>query len=189
MKNYFEMDEIYRSSFIRHLNNKRVNGNLRINRKASEILGDLLFNLSKNAIKEKDYPLFKIVSFLSVTYYFMENNKKVYICRYLNSFPEFSNKQFWIDYLKAIIDEEFKKNNIVEKSISDFAYTELKNLKSKKIHVVIYSNIISLTKSMVDFGLKKDFIIEWLELVVNNILYIEESEKKEIINIINEDQH
>ena len=189
MKNYFEMDEIYRSSFIRHLNNKRVNGNLRINRKASEILGDLLFNLSKNAIKEKDYPLFKIVSFLSVTYYFMENNKKVYICRYLNSFPEFSNKQFWIDYLKAIIDEEFKKNNIVEKSISDFAYTELKNLKSKKIHVVIYSNIISLTKSMVDFGLKKDFIIDWLDLVINNILYIEESEKAEIINIINEEQH
>jgi hypothetical protein len=62
-------------------------------------------------------------------------------------------------------------------------------MKSKKIHITIYSNIISLTKSMVDFGLKKDFIIEWLELVVNNILYIEESEKKEIINIINEDQH
>ena len=189
MKNYFEMDEIYRSSFIRHLNNKRVNGNLRINRKASEILGDLLFNLSKNAIKDKDYPLFKIVSFLSVTYYFMENNKKIYICKYLNSFPEFSNKQFWINYLKAIIDDEFQKNNISERSISDFAYSELKNLKSKKIHITIYSNIISLTKSMVDFGLKKDFIIEWLELVVNNILYIEESEKKEIINIINEDQH
>ena len=189
MKNYFEMDEIYRSSFIRHLNNKRVNGNLRINRKASEILGDLLFNLSKNAIKDKDYPLFKIVSFLSVTYYFMENNKKIYICKYLNSFPEFSNKQFWIDYLKAIIDDEFQKNNISDRSISDFAYSELKNMKSKKIHITIYSNIISLTKSMVDFGLKKDFIIEWLELVVNNILYIEESEKKEIINIINEDQH
>jgi len=189
MKNYFELDEIYRSSFIRHLNNKRVNGNLRINRKASEVLGDLLFNLCKNAIRDKDYPVFKIVSFLSVTYYFMENNKKVYICKYLNSFPEFSNKQFWIDYLKAIIDEELKKNNIVDKSISDYAYTELKNLKSKKIHVVIYSNIISLTKSMVDFGLKKDFITDWLELVVNNILYIEESEKGEIMNIINEEQH
>ena len=187
MKNYFELDEIYRSSFIRHLNNKRVNGNLRINRKASEVLGDLLFNLCKNAIKDKDYPVFKIVSFLSVTYYFMENNKKVYICKYLNSFPEFSNKQFWIDYLKAIIDEELKKNNIVDKSISDYAYTELKNLKSKKIHVIIYSNIISLTKSMVDFGLKKDFITDWLELVINNILYIEESEKGEIMNIINEE--
>ena len=84
---------------------------------------------------------------------------------------------------------ELKKNNIVDKSISDYAYTELKNLKSKKIHVVIYSNIISLTKSMVDFGLKKDFITDWLELVVNNILYIEESEKGEIMNIINEEQH
>jgi len=188
MKNYFELDEIFRSSFIRHLNNKRVNGNLRINKKASEVLGDLLFYLCKNAIKEKDYPLFKIVSFLSITYYYMEDNTKIYICKYLNSFPEFSNKQFWIDYLKAIIDDEFKRNSIVDKSISDYAYTELKCLKSKKIHVIIYSNIISLTKSMVDFGLKKDFITEWLNLVVCNILYIDDKEKEEVINIINEEQ-
>ena len=188
MKNYFDMGDIYRSSFIRHLNNKRSNGNLCINKKASEILGDLMFNLSKKAIEEKDYPLFKIVSFLSITYYYMENNKKIYISKYLSSFPEFSNKQFWIDYLKAIIDDEFKSNNILEKSISDYAYTELKNLKSKKIHTIIYSNIISLTKSMVDFGIKKDFITEWLNLVVYNILYIEDSEKAEIINIINNEE-
>ena len=188
MKNYFDMGDIYRSSFIRHLNNKRSNGNLCINKKASEILGDLMFNLSKKAIEEKDYPLFKIVSFLSITYYYMENNKKIYISKYLSSFPEFSNKQFWIDYLKAIIDDEFKNNNILEKSISDFAYTELKNLKSKKIHTIIYSNIISLTKSMIDFGINKDFITEWLNLVVYNILYIEDSEKAEIINIINNEE-
>ena len=190
MKNYFDMGDIYRSSFIRHLNNKRADGNLCINKKASEILGDLMFNLSKKAIEEKDYPLFKIVSFLSITYYYKENDKKIYISKYLSSFPEFSNKQFWIDYLKAIIDDEFKNNNILEKSISDFAYTELKNLKSKKIHTIIYSNIISLTKSMIDFGINKDFITEWLNLVVYNILYIEDSEKAEIINIIdNEEYH
>ena len=188
MKNYFDMGDIYRSSFIRHLNNKRSNGNLCINKKASEILGDLMFNLSKKAIEEKDYPLFKIVSFLSITYYYKESDKKIYISKYLSSFPEFSNKQFWIDYLKAIIDEEIKSNNILEKSISDFAYTELKNLKSKKIHTIIYSNIISLTKSMIDFGINKDFITEWLNLVVYNILYIEDSEKAEIINIINNEE-
>ena len=188
MKNYFDMGDIYRSSFIRHLNNKRVNGRLCINKRASEILGDLMFNLSKKAIEEKDYPLFKIVSFLSITYYYMENDKKIYISKYLSSFPEYSNKQFWIDYLKAIIDEEIKSNNISEKPISDFAYTELKNLKSKKIHTIIYSNIISLTKSMIDFGINKDFITEWLNLVVYNILYIEDSEKAEIINIINNEE-
>lgn len=187
MKNYFEMDEIYRSSFIRHLNNKRVNGNLRINRKASEILGDLLFNLSKNAIKDKDYPLFKIVSFLSVTYYFMENNKKIYICKYLNSFPEFSNKQFWIDYLKAILDEELVKTKELDKHISDYAYSEIKNMKSKKLNICIYSNIFSLTKVMLDFNLKKEFILEWLNIVVDNILYIDDSQKEEIIRIINEE--
>lgn len=189
IKKYFIMDNIYSSSFIKHLNNKRVNGNLCINKKASEFLGDLLYNLCERAIKEKDYPVFKIVSFLSITYYYMEKNKKIYICKYLNSFPEFSDKQFWIDYLKAIIDQDLKKGNDTDKTISEFSYNELKNLKSKKIHICIYSNIISLAKSMIDFGLKKDFIIEWLNLVVANILYIDENEKKDVINIINEEQH
>ena len=59
-------------------------------------------------------------------------------------------------------------------------------MKSKKLNICIYSNIFSLTKVMLDFNLKKEFILEWLNIVVANILYIDDSQKEEIIRIINE---
>lgn len=188
IKDYFNLGNIYRLEFIQYLNNKRVDGKLCLNKKASEILGDLLLSLNKYSIKEKDYALFKVLSILSITYYYIENNEKIFICKYLKNYSEFNNKQFWIDYLKSIIDDELKEEKELEKSISDFSYKELKNLKSTKVHTSIYSNIFSLVKIMIDFGLKKDFLIEWLNIVVNNILYIEENEKKDIINLINEEQ-
>ena len=60
-------------------------------------------------------------------------------------------------------------------------------MKSKKLNICIYSNIFSLTKVMVDFKLKKEFIVEWLNIIVDNILYIDDTQKKEIIRMINEE--
>ena len=37
---------------------------------------------------------------------------------------------------------------------------------------------------MIDFNLSKELVIEWTNLVVDNILYIEESQKNEIIQIL-----
>jgi hypothetical protein len=188
IKNYFGQGNVFRIAFIKYLNNKRSLGNLCINKKASKMLGRILFNLNEFAIKEKKYSLIKIISFLSLTYYYTENEKKIYLCDYLNSFPEFSNKQFWIDYLKAIIDEELVSSKELDKHISDYAYSEIKNMDSKKLNICIYSNIFSLTKVMLDFNLKKEFILEWLNIVVANILYIDDSQKEEIIRIINEEK-
>ena len=187
LKNYFGIRNVFRIAFVKYLNNKRSLGNLCINKKASKMLGNILFNLNEFVIKERDFSLFKIISFLSLTYYYTENGKKIYICNYLNSFPEFSNKQFWIDYLKAIIDEELINSKELSKHISDYSYSEIKNMKSKKLNICIYSNIFSLTKVMVDFKLKKEFIVEWLNIIVDNILYIDDTQKKEIIRMINEE--
>ena len=187
IKKYFEIGRSFRLAFIKYLNNRRALGKLGINKKASKMLGSILYKLNELALKEKDYSLFKIISFLSLTYYYTEKEKKMYICNYLNSFPEFSTKQFWIDYLKATIDQELANNKELDKHISDYAYGEIKNMKSKKLNICIYSNIFSLAKVMLDFSLKKDFILEWLNFVVDNILYIGENQKEEIIRLINEE--
>lgn len=57
-------------------------------------------------------------------------------------------------------------------------------MKSKKIHVSIFSNVFSLIKVLLDFDLNKDFIIEWLNYIVGNVLYITDDEKNEIINLV-----
>ena len=186
IKEYFKLGEIYRTEFLIYLNNIRAGGKLDLNKKSSEILGDLLLNLNEYVLKEKNFHLFKMISLLSMTYFYYENDKKIYLCHYINNCQEFNKKQFWIDYLKALISKELKNNKDLEKPILDYGYNEVKNIKSKKIHITIYSNIFSLSKIMKDFGLKKDFILEWLNIVVDNILYIDDSQRKDIIGIINE---
>ena len=186
IKNNFKLGVIYRLAFVQYLNNKRAKGKLQINRKASENLGNILLNISKYTMKEKDYSLFKIISILSMTYYFVEDDKKIYISTYINKCEELTNKQFWIDYLKTSIDDDLKKSNDLEKPLSEYSYKELKNMKSQKINILIYSNIFSISKLMVDFKLSKEFVIEWLNIVVDNILYIEDAQKKEIIQLLKE---
>ena len=41
---------------------------------------------------------------------------------------------------------------------------------------------------MTDLDLKKDFIIDWLNNVVDNTFYLEETEKNEIINLLNNEE-
>ena len=184
IKDNFKLGVIYRLAFVQYLNNKRAKGKLQINRKASENLGNILLNISKYTMKEKDYSLFKIISILSMTYYFVEDDKKIYISTYINKCEELTNKQFWIDYLKTSIYDDLKKSNDLEKPLSEYSYKELKNMKSQKINILIYSNIFSISKLMVDFKLSKEFVIEWLNIVVDNILYIEDAQKKEIIQLL-----
>ena len=184
IKDYFKLGLIYRLAFVQYLNNKRAKGKLEINKKASENLGNILLNISKYTMKEKDYSLFKIISILSMTYYFVEDNKKIYISKYINKCEELTNKQFWIDYLKTAIDDDLKKSNDLEKPLSEYSYKELKNMKSQKLNILIYSNIFSIAKLMVDFKLSKEFVIDWLNIVVDNILYIEDAQKNEIIQLL-----
>ena len=185
VKDYFKLGVIYRLSFIQYLNNKRAKGKLELNKKASESLGSILLNISKYSMKEKDYSLFKLISILSMTYYFVEDGQKIYISKYISKCEELNNKQFWINYLKTAIDVDLKKSNDLEKPISGYSYTELKNMKSQKLNILIYSNIFSVAKIMTDFRLSKEFVIEWLNIVVDNILYIDDTQKNEIIKLIN----
>ena len=185
--NLFKLNKVYRKTFIQYLNNKRASGQLKLNKKAGDVLGYYFINLNNFAVNEKDYYSFKIITVLSVTYYCTENNsdKKIYMAQYTQNCYEFINKQFWNDYLKDAINKDLEVYEEYEKPITEYSYDETKNLKSQKIHFCIYSNIFSLVKIMMDFNLKKEFIIEWLNDLVNNIFYIDETEKNEILNLLN----
>ena len=191
MINLFKLSRIYRIAFIQHLNNIRSRGHLNLNKRAGDILGNYLITLNNLAVNEKDYYLFKLITLLSATYYYTPNNddSKIYFSKFIQNCYEFTNKEFWINYLKEIINKDLEGNEEIKKPIMDYSYEEIKNFKSKKIHISIYSNIFSLTKVMTDFDLKKDFIIDWLNNVVDNVFYIDETEKKEIINLLNNEEN
>jgi len=186
IEDLFKSDKMYRTAFIQYLNNKRVEGKLNLSNKSIEILGSYFNTLNNYIIEHKDYFLFKILILLSMTYYFNDkNDKKIFLSKYIINCNEFTKEQFWIDYLKEIINNDLKKNEELKKPIIEYSYKEIKNFKSNKIHICIYSNIFSLIKMMIDLKVKKKFIIEWLNIVKDNIFFITEQEKNEIINLIN----
>jgi len=186
IEDLFKSDKMYRTAFIQYLNNKRVEGKLDLSNKSIEILGSYFSTLNNYIIEHKDYFLFKILILLSMTYYFNDkNDKKIFLSKYIINCNEFTKEQFWIDYLKEIINNDLKKNEELKKPIIEYSYKEIKNFKSNKIHICIYSNIFSLIKMMIDLKVKKKFIIEWLNIVKDNIFFITEQEKNEIINLIN----
>lgn len=186
IEDLFKSDKMYRTAFIQYLNNKRVEGKLNLSNKSIEILGSYFSTLNNYIIEHKDYFLFKILILLSMTYYFNDkNDKKIFLSKYIINCNEFTKEQFWIDYLKEIINNDLKKNEELKKPIIEYSYKEIKNFKSNKIHICIYSNIFSLIKMMIDLKVKKKFIIEWLNIVKDNIFFITEQEKNEIINLIN----
>ena len=185
IEDLFKSDKMYRTAFIQYLNNKRVEGKLNLSNKSIEILGSYFNTLNNYIIEHKDYFLFKILILLSMTYYFNDkNDKKIFLSKYIINCNEFTKEQFWIDYLKEIINNDLKKNEELKKPIIEYSYKEIKNFKSNKIHICIYSNIFSLIKMMIDLKVKKKFIIEWLNIVKDNIFFITEQEKNEIINLI-----
>ena len=190
MINLFKLSRIYRIAFIQHLNNIRARGHLNLNKRAGNILGNYLITLNNLVVNEKDYYLFKLITLLSVTYYYTPNNddSKIYLSKFIQNCYEFTNKQFWTNYLKEIINKELEGNEEIKKPIMEYSYDDIKNFKSKKVHICIYSNIFSLTKVMTDLDLKKDFIIDWLNNVVDNTFYLEETEKNEIINLLNNEE-
>jgi hypothetical protein len=180
-------DREYRISFIMYLNNKRAGGKLDLSKKAFETMGDYLYIVNNYAVKEKEYLYFKTITLLSETYFYSEinNKEKIYLSTYIKNTPEFTDQQFWIAHIKEVINNDLKKNEELKKPLCDYSYDEIKNMKSKKIHLSIFSNIFSLAKVLLDFDLKKDFIIEWLNFIVENVLYITDDEKNDIINLVN----
>ena len=168
------------------MNNKRAAGKLDLSKKAFETLGNYLYIVNNYAVKEKEFLYFKTITLLSETYYYPEikNKEKIYLSTYIKNTPEFNDQQFWIAHLKEVINNDLKRYEELNKPICDYSYDEIKNMKSKKIHVSIFSNVFSLIKILLDFDLNKDFIIEWLNYIVGNVLYITDDEKNEIINLV-----
>jgi len=186
IENLLNQDREYRISFIIYLNNKRSAGKLDLSKKAFETLGNYLYIVNNYAVKEKEFLYFKTITLLSETYYYPEikNKEKIYLSTYIKNTPEFNDQQFWIAHLKEVINNDLKRYEELNKPICDYSYDEIKNMKSKKIHVSIFSNVFSLIKVLLDFDLNKDFIIEWLNYIVGNVLYITDDEKNEIINLV-----
>lgn len=165
-------------SFMKYLNNYRSNGLFELKKKTITILCDLFTLIVERAIKNNDFRIIQYSFILSLTYcHLEEENKndtnKIYMSKYLKNTKPFHEKNFWTNYFQSlIIDEEEKiaqRNNF--------------KIDDKKKSVIIYSNIFTLLKNMIDYDLEFNFINEILQEIFSKNTFSDQ-EKSELVNYL-----
>ena len=159
--------------FLRYLNNNRSKGILNLNKNSIIILCEIFLDILNSSIQNNIHKNIQLCIVLCQTYYHEEGNKKIYMIYYMKKSKIFTEKNFWMNYLKGLINNEMKKIGL----ISD------KKILEKKESAIVYSSIFSLIKNMVDFDLDMDFITNLMDEAFD-IYHISDKQKKDIINYL-----
>ena len=104
--------------FMISLNKIRAEGNFEITFHGTfKQLGIILKFILEKIKKEKDYEIMKYIIIMSQTYYcFDNNNKKIYLIKYIDNDALFQSKEFWKSHFQKTIDIELGKKKIFSKS-------------------------------------------------------------------------
>ena len=89
-------------------------------------------------------------------------NKKKYLYNFIKDNNKLKEINFWKNYIKEIVDLDIKKDlgNEVEYIIDE-------NIQ-KKINFIAFSNVLSITNNMVNFGFDKNFINNFINFTEKN---------------------
>ena len=137
MKNLFNQEK-YIKEFLNKLNKIRINKKIFNNKERFEILVDFFnFIYSKISFNDnKSHELVKFLMILSETFFYKEEDKKIFLNNVINLPPEIKNTKFWIKYIELEIEIEYKK------------YDSKKNMRYE--YIVILSNTTHLKEYLVE---------------------------------------
>ena len=169
--------------FLQYLNNYRTKGKLNFTFQSIKIFCEIFTYIFNLGLEKKLFLIIQLCIILSQTYYHENNNQsdeknknKIYIIHYLKNMKIFKDKTFWKNYLEGMIEEEKKRLNLNNND-------NYNKIQEKKVSMILYASIFTLTKNMVDFGLDMNFIVS----IVNKsfVVYnIPENQQKDIINYL-----
>ena len=167
--------------FFKILNNHRSKENTIINKEKLQFLGEAFEYITKISLNKQDVEIFKLLFILSTTYYYKENNDKIYLFKYIKNFKEFQEKEFWDNYFENFVKFELKNTLITYGPINEKnkPNEEIKKEKEHKYKISLFSNLLMVIQNMLDFGLNNSFINEYVQSI--NIKYkLNKSELEQI---------
>ena len=179
---FFKNDKEYILYFLQRLNNDRAKGGKILNVKTYHRIGELFKFINDIILEKNDYECFKYISILSMTYYKMEGNNKIYIYEYIKEHPYFKKCEFWQEYLEALIDFDVRNTIYKKRKNTDENKTEKKKEEESKKNFAAFSNVLTVANNMTDFGLEKPFVEKFLNKVKNR--YTFNSEQIEQIDFL-----
>ena len=165
IKELFEQDKDYILFFLQKLNNDRGKGGNIPNLETYNRIGDLFKFITNLTLKNDDYNCFKYILILSMTYYMIKDNEKVYIYEFIGDNPKLKTLDFWEKYLENLIKEDI--NNIY-RDMKKYSGKKIDEKEEKfKIDFSTYSNVLSMVNNMSDFGLEKEFVQKLINIIKN----------------------
>ena len=93
--------------------------------------------------------------------------------KYLKDSKPLHEKNFWTNYFQSLVIDEEEK--IVQRNKN--------KIDDKKKALIIYSNVFTLVKNMIDYDLDFDFINEILQEIVSKNTFTD-NEKSELVNYL-----
>ena len=172
-------EKMYQLHFLKLLNKYRTNGIFVLKKSAVKQLGYLFQYLNELIIKNMDANIIRLYFIMSFTFYYQdkENYKNVYLSKYIENNLALKDKKFWDNFLDGLItiDTESSDKNDREKEKEENGLEE---------NYIVFTNIISIIKSMANLHLGKEFIYEYLDDITKSKYNLTEDQKLQLNNII-----
>ena len=155
-----------REIFLSRLDKIRFFGNFEYPKK---IFDDIvkIFKIILDQIEVgKDLYVFEICIILSLTFYYIDKDQKVYIYNFIKTHNIFKSEEMWRSYISFNIEDKIDKFNELQYRMEINDKQRKNELNKEKYDEIIFSQIITITKNMCDF----DFDIDKTEIIINEFI-------------------
>ena len=167
---FFKKDMIYILFFLQRMNNYRAKGGNIINLETYHHIGELFRFINNIILDKNDLNCFRYISILSMTYFRMDGNKKIYIYEYIRDHPTLKKSEFWEEYLQILIESDIK--NTIYTNQKDLIQNKIgKKEEENKRNFAIFSNVLTVINNMTDFGFEKEFINKFANFAKNKYIF------------------
>ena len=161
-------------TFLKIVTDMRTSAHFNRNKQLIDLLGESLKIILEEARKNEDYRTAKNCLILSQTFYYMENDKKIFSCECLKKNIWLETYEFWDKFCNYMIDEELKK--LIDQN-HDLNLDDIKQNKQyseklcSKIGDVIFSQLITMISNILMFTNNHSFAIELIESLKEKYIY------------------
>ena len=161
-------------TFLKIVTDMRTSAHFNRNKQLIDLLGESLKIILEEARKNEDYRTAKNCLILSQTFYYMENDKKIFSCECLKKNIWLETYEFWDKFCSYMIDEELKK--LIDQN-HDLNLDDIKQNKQyseklcSKIGDVIFSQLITMISNILMLTNNHSFAIELIESLKEKYIY------------------
>ena len=179
-------------SFLKIVTDMRTNTHFNRNRQLVDLLGESLKIILEEARKNKDYWTAKNCLILSQTFYYLEDDKKIFSCECLKKNKWLETYDFWDDFCSYMIDEELKKLIMQnsELNLDDIKQNKQYSAKlNSKIGDVIFSQLIAVINNILMFTDNNLFAVELIESLKEKYIYFPQKNIEVLYQTISTDEN